>query len=236
MKTPLPIVMASALLLIFGASLAGSAQWNKKPYTEWSEKESMKVLNDSPWAQTQTITDTSQMTGQGRADSSQSRISEVFSVNLRIRFLSAKPVRQAISHVMEMNNREKISPELANRLKAFAAADFPDYIVITVVADSDKSSRLLQQTRQEFYKLTTAELKNNTFLLASGQRVFIKEYQPPGSDGLGARYIFPRIVDGKAFINADSGEILFHSEPVGFATLNTRYKVKDMMFEGKLEY
>ena len=68
MKTPLPLVMLSALSLIYVASV-GAAQWNKKPYTEWSEKESMKVLNDSPWAQTQTITDTSQMTGQGRADS-----------------------------------------------------------------------------------------------------------------------------------------------------------------------
>ncbi|HSB10180.1 MAG TPA: hypothetical protein VLM38_11900 [Blastocatellia bacterium] len=229
-------LLIGALVALSSDPSEGFGQWNKKPYTEWSEKESMKLLNDSPWAQTQTVTDTSNMTGQGRADSSQSRVAEVFNVNIRIRFLSAKPVRQAISHVMEMNNREKISAELAARLKAFAAADFPDYIVVTVSADSDKSSRLLQQTQQVFYKLTTGELKNNTYLLASGRRVFINEYQPPGSDGLGARYIFPRLVDGKAFITPESGEVLFHSEPIGAVVLNTRYKVKDMMFEGKLEY
>ena len=232
-RNRVPVATALALLAL---SLIASAQWNKKPYTEWTEKEAMKLLNDSPWGQTQRLTDTSQMTGQGRADSSASRVQEVFYVNFRIRFLSAKPVRQAISHMMEMTNREKISAELANRLKAFAAADFPDYIVITVTTDADRGSRLLQQSTQAFYKFTTNELKNNTYLLASGQRVFIKEYQPPGSDGLGARYIFPRLVDGKPFITLESGDILFHCEPSGATVLNMRYKVKDMMYDGKLEY
>jgi len=236
MKHLTRMFLIGAFGFLFVLPLASPGQWNKKPYTDWSEKESMKVLNDSPWAQTQTVTDTSNMTGQGRADSSQSRVAEVFSVNIRIRFLSAKPVRQAISHVMEMNNREKVSAELAAKLKAFAAADFPDYVVVTVTADSDKSSRLLQQTQQSFHKLTTGELKNNTYLLASGQRVFIKAYQPPGNDGLGARYIFARQVGGKAFITPEGGDVLFHSEPIGAVVLNTRYKIKDMMFDGKLEY
>lgn len=232
----LRLVIISLLVLLLAHPL--SAQWNKKPYTEWTEKEATKLLNDSPWAQTQTLTDTSQMTGQGRVtDPGQSRIAEVYSVNYRIRFLSAKPVRQAISHLMEMKNREKISAELAARLTAFASADFPDYVVITVLAESDKASRLLQQSQQAFYKLNTNQLVNNTYLLAGGgQRVFVKEYQPPGSDGLGARYIFPRIVNSKAIITPESGEVLFHSEPLGSTVLNTRYKVKEMMFDGKLEY
>jgi hypothetical protein len=228
------VISSFAFMLTY--PMAISAQWNKKPYTEWSEKESLKLLNDSPWGQTQTLTDTSQMTGQGRADSGQSRVQDVIKVNIRIRFLSAKPMRQAISHLMELTNREKISAQLAERLKAFAAADFPDYIVITVTSESDKASRLLQETQATFYKLTTTDLKNNTYLLAGGQRVFIKEYQPPGNDGLGARYIFPRLVEGKPFISPESTDVLFHSEPMGMVALNMRYKVKDMMYDGKLEY
>ena len=145
-------------------------------------------------------------------------------------------MRQAISHLMEMTNREKISAQLAERLKAFAAADFPDYIVITVTSESDRASRLLQETQASFYKLTTSELINNTYLLAGGRRVFLKEYQPPGNDGLGARYIFPKLPDGKPFITAETGDVLFHSEPRGAVALNMRYKVKEMMYEGKLEY
>lgn len=236
MKLVCRVLLLSAFVILLAYSLAVASQWNKKPYTEWSEKEAIKVLNDSPWGQTQNLTDTSQMTGQARVDSGQSRIADVFNVNLRIRFLSAKPVRQAISQLMEMRNKETISAELAAKLKAFAAGDFPDYVVITVTIESDKASSLLQQTQAAFYKLTTSDLKNNTYLLAGGQRVFIQEYQPPGKDGLGARYIFPRLVDGKAFITPETGDVLFRSEPAGFTKLNMRYKVKDMMFNGKLEY
>ena len=236
MKPVFRVLMFSSLALILSYPFVVTGQWNKKPYKEWSEKDATRLLNDSPWCQTQVLTDTSQMTGQGRADSGQSRVQEVFNVNIRIRFLSAKPTRQAISHLMELTNRDKISPQLAERLKAFAAADFPDYIVVTVTSESDKASRLLQQTQASFYKLTTAELKNNTYLLCGGERVFIKEYQPPGNDGLGARYIFPRVVVGKPFITPESGDVLFHSEPLGATVLNMRYKVKDMMYEGKLEY
>ena len=49
--------MAFALFLVF--PLATLGQWNKKPYTEWSEKDAKKVLNDSPWSQDQNFTDTS---------------------------------------------------------------------------------------------------------------------------------------------------------------------------------
>lgn len=233
MKPVCRVFVISSFALMLAYPLALSAQWNKKPYTEWSEKEATKLLNDSPWCQTQALT--VQTTGQAPLGSGQSRVMEAFNVNLRIRFLSAKPVRQAISHLMEIKNGQKMSAQLAAQLKAFAAADFPDYIVITVTSESDRASSLLQQTQASFYKLTTNELKNNTYLLAGGQRVFIKEYQPPGNDGLGARYIFPRLVDGKPFITPETGDVLFRSER-GSVVLNMRYKVKDMMFDGKLEY
>jgi len=226
----LPRVLVVLLICTFSIS----AQWNKKPYTEWTEKESLKLLEDSPWCQTQALT--VQTTGQAPLASGASRVAEAFNVNLRIRFLSAKPVRQAISHLMEIKNGQKISAQLAAQLKAFAAADFPDYIVITVTSESDRASSLLQQTQAAFYKRTTNELINNTYLLAGGQRVFIKEYQPPGQDGLGARYIFPRLVEGKPFITPGTGDVLFRSEPGGSIVLNMRYKVKEMMFDGKLEY
>jgi len=60
---------------------------------------------------------------------------------------------------------------------------------------------------------TTAQLKSGTYLSVSGgQRVFLQEYQAPRKDGLGARFIFPKMEDGKPFVTFESGEILFHSE------------------------
>ena len=50
-----------AALLPALLSLTVQAQKQLKPWAEWSQKEAQKILNDSPWGQTQTETDTSQM-------------------------------------------------------------------------------------------------------------------------------------------------------------------------------
>ena len=45
------LVLSMAALLV-SVPLSASAQWEKKPYNEWSEKEALKLLNDSPWGRT----------------------------------------------------------------------------------------------------------------------------------------------------------------------------------------
>ena len=57
----------------------------------------------------------------------------------------------------------------------------------------------------------------------------------PGADGLGAKFIFERIVDERPFLNRESGEVRFVSE-IADVSLNIRFKVADMMYDGKLEY
>ncbi len=236
---------ASVVVVVFLICSAVSAQWDKKPYTEWSQQEAEKILNNSPWGQTQALTDTSKMFDTGRRlDSGQSRVADVTQANFRIRFLSAKPLRQAISRSMEIQQKGELSEQLAAQLRAFASADFPDYIIITVTVDSPNPSSEFQAATSALGKITTAELKNDTYLLVKGGRkVFLKEYQSPRNDGLGARFVFPRLVDGKPFITAESGEVLFYSElgnslrvankPV---FISTRYKTGNMVFQGKLEY
>ncbi len=258
----LPRIWLSVAIAL-ALTLAASAQFDKKPYSEWSEKEAMKLLNDSPWAHTQTFADTSSLTGNARLASGASRIGEDFQVNFRIRFLSSKPVRQATSRMIELQKKGELDEALAQRLKAFAEADFPDYIVITATVDAPRPSNHLQQATSVLLKLNTAALENNTYILAgNGQRVYIKEYQPPRNDGLGARFIFPRLIDGKPFITAETDTLLFHAElmeskaaapgsspsaqsgptstssltPFGSFVLDMRFKVKEMMFAGRLEY
>jgi hypothetical protein len=256
--------MALAALLLF--PLAARAQWGKKPYGEWSEKEALKLLEDSPWSKKQTFTDTSKnaSTTTNRSGQTTTAIAEVINVSFHLRFFTARPVRQAISRAIELRQKGKVPEQLAAKLEALASADFPDYIIITATCESDRASNMLQQATQLLNTLTTADLKNNTYLLTKdGRRVFLKEYQPPRNDGFGARFVFPRLVDGKPFVTPEGEELLFHSEfggrsalggtipnssipnrdisptstavPFGF-TLNMRYKIKDMMFDGRLEY
>lgn len=235
----------SVIVVFFLICSMASAQWDKKPYTEWSQQETEKILNNSPWGQTQALTDTSKMFDTGRRlDSGQSRVADVTQVNFRVRFLSAKPVRQAISRSMEIQQKGELPEQLAAQLRAFASADFPDYIIITVTVEAPNPSSEFQAATSVLGKITTAELKNDTYLLVKGGRkVFIKEYQSPRNDGLGARFIFPRLLDGKPFITTETESVLFYSELGSLLKaankpvfLSMRYKTGDMMFQGKLEY
>ncbi|MGA9772870.1 MAG: hypothetical protein WBV94_27820 [Blastocatellia bacterium] len=254
MKTAHRLLTFTVLALFLAFPLATLGQYNKKPYTEWSQKDTKKMLEDSPWSQDQNFTDTSKnastTTSRG---GTQTAIADVINVKFHIRFFTAKPVRQAISRSMELQYKGEMPEPMAAKLKALATADFPDYVIITVSCESDRASNMLQEARTLLQKLNTGGIKNSTYLVAKGgERVFLQEYQPPQNDGLGARFIFPRLIDGKPFITPESGEILFHAELGGGSqlnstlansdvarngfTLNTRYKVKEMMFDGKLEY
>jgi hypothetical protein len=66
--------------------------------------------------------------------------------------------------------------------------------------------------------------------------VFLKEYHAPINDGLGAKFIFPRIVDEKKFITADSGMFRFYSEVTNQLKLNVSFKTSELMYNGQLEY
>src|SRR5207244_6371313 len=77
MKPVCRLLLVSVFGLMLAHPLSISGQWNKKPYTEWSEKEAMKLLNDSPWGQTHTFTDMSKSfsTGSGSNPSARSNLS-----------------------------------------------------------------------------------------------------------------------------------------------------------------
>ena len=241
MKPVCRLLLVSAFGLMLAHPLTISGQWNKKPYTEWSEKEAMKLLNDSPWGQTHTFTDMSKSfsTGPGSNPSARSTPSadaSVRNVHLRVRFLSARPVREAFARMIELNQKSKIPEQFAAQLKAFVARGFNDYVVVTVDCDSAESKQELHEVQALLNNRTTADLKNTTYLQSGIQKVFLEEYQTPKTDGLGARLVFPRLVDGKPWLTSENVDIHFYSELSSTYKVDTRYKVKDMIYQGKLEY
>lgn len=241
--------IAIAVLIVFALTLVALAQKKVKPWTEWSEKEVTKMLNDSAWGQTQTETNTSEMfyspTAQGGGIGStntggitggndrnaQGALNQATSVNFRIRLLSSKPVRQAFARKVILQN-----PQAEAQLKAFAEQVTTDWIVVAVDYES-KDQRFSGKVMQSFNSAIASTLKNNTYLeTKSGQRVFLADYKAPIKDGMGAKFIFPRTVDGKPVVDAESGFLRFYSEVVKDVKLNMRFKVSDLMYDGKLEY
>jgi hypothetical protein len=240
MKRALILGMAALFLTL---PLNASGQWDKKAYPEWTEKDAMKLLNDSPWGKSQVFTSPvtlfrGPVSGrQGVGQSTSSRPADATHVNFRIRFFSAKPIRQAVARLLELKQKHPMNDELADHLKTLASGDFLEYIVITVVCESDEAGANVQEATGLLRTRGTAELKNNTFLeIKGGRRMFLQEFQPPRQDGLGARFIFPRMAGDKPFITPESEEIRFFTELSDTYRLDRRFKIKDMIYEGKLEY
>jgi hypothetical protein len=239
------------LLAAFTISLtfsAGVAQKKDKPWTEWSMEDAEKILNDSPWAKTQTDTETTQKLYSRTSDSnlsadtvtaattsrlSRGAVNQNVDVRFRVRLFSARPVRQALARILELQQKPKA--ELLTRLHNFAEMKSVSSIIITVTFESNEPA-YLGSTMRAFNGATTAILSSKTYLERSdGKRVFLEQYVPPGKDGFGARFIFPRLVDGSPLLTADSGELRFHAEYPGLE-IDRRFKVADMLLKGELEY
>jgi hypothetical protein len=61
------------------------------------------------------------------------------------------------------------------------------------------------------------------------------EYRAPVEDGMGAKFIFQRLVDGQPFLS-ETDSVRFVAEMNEKMKLNTRYKLSEMLYDGKLEY
>lgn len=232
----------------------------EKPWSEWTKIEAEKILNNSAWGHVQTETDTSEMvytpTTQGGNTSStrsetvrgatdrqsvnnsraaQGATNQAVSVNYYVRLLSARPVRQAFMRVITLAQKTP-DRELLKGLQSFVERDFNEYIVVAVSFDST-DGRFSGPVQQSFASATVGTLKNKTYLeRKDGKRLFLMDYQSPINDGLGAKFIFPRMVDERNFLNADSGSVRFVSEVGNQVKLNVTFKLSDMMYQGQLEY
>ena len=251
----LVILLSACLGLLFNAA----AQSPTKPWTEWSKKEVEKTLNDSPWGQTQVETNSSESTytptisgttasragnassasgGTSDRDTQGAYNQQVFA-KYRIRFLSAKPIRAAVAQFVTAAQTDKEKQkQIIAQMTPFVDRDFAGQGIIVISVDVESNDpRYGQPPRQELASAVAESLKNSTYLeRKDGKRLFLADYRAPTSDGLGAKFVFPRMVDGKPFIDQDTVEVRFVAETGKRIRLNMRFKVKEMMYDGHLEY
>jgi hypothetical protein len=227
--------------------ITAPAQKSDKAWTEWTKKEAQKMLEDSPWAQIQNDTDTSQQfysptsdsrtMGSSSNDSSrlaQGATNQAVNVKFVVRLFSARPIREALARQMML--QQKLPEEAAVRLKTFAELKSEESIIVTVTFESN-DQRAGNQVMQAFASNTTGSLKNTTYVQRNdGKQLFLEEYVPPGRDGFGARFIFLRNPDGKPFFDANSGEIHFVAQFPRIPRIDRRFKIAGMMYQGELEF
>src|SRR5262249_38162616 len=124
------------------------AQKDMTNWTTWSDKDVKKILDSCGWGQVQTDTDTSQLIlGQSSKNrnptnpntmdlgngSSEGNTNSPSSVNYHIRFLSAKPIREAIARQIMIQQKLAMPTD---QLKGLADAPNGEYITVAVYVDS----------------------------------------------------------------------------------------------------
>ena len=242
-------VISACFVVVMLVSVAFAQK--QKPWTEWSKKDVQKILNDSAWGQTQ-----SEGGEQSSSSSSTSAITQVAApraadrdisrtgesgeakpstlVKYYARFLSAKPVRAAFAR-MVLLSKPQADDALTTQLQGFVDRDFKDYIVVAVGIEVG-NQKMAAPLMQAFTAATTEGLQKNVYLeRKDGKKLFLMEYRAPAEDGMGAKFVFPRMVDGQPFLS-ESDTVRFVAQMNEKMKLNTRYKLSDMMYEGKLEY
>ncbi len=243
-------------LILFAAS---ASDQKDKPWTEWTEKDAMKVLTDSAWSQTQKeMTDVAPSSGtsssaittaaenksnvnamgdaarNAETGASVGQKSGSLTINYYVAFLTAKPVRQAFIRMIELKTPNTAPEKVAER-RTFIDRDFGDYVVVTLKLDGTDQKKIAP-AKQFLSGADPNALKTNTYIeRKDGKRLALMDYRAPGQDSLGAKFIFPRTLEGKPFIDNSSGEVRVYIE-LGKTKVLRRFKVADMMYDGKLEY
>src|ERR1043166_5082720 len=126
------LLLCSVLILF---TVSASAQ-KEKPWTEWSEKDTIKMMTDSAWAQTQKELTESGSTGPTIKTAAENRStvgivkdsssgpesgqsvgqkSQSLSLNYYLAFLTAKPVRQAFIRYLELKTPDTPADKAAER-------------------------------------------------------------------------------------------------------------------------
>ena len=229
-------------LLLLTLPICAASQSKQKKWTTWTTEDAEKILNDSPWGQTQV----------GKNMAYEDYGFSVSRVNLRIRFLSAKPIRQALLRILELSPTKATAAGINEALQ-LANRTYPETIVASVDYDAPAGCMPLGAYLQAFASATTSTLRNNTYLeIQGGKRSFLQEYVPPGPDGLGAKFIFTRSVGNQLLVKPDADYVRSYSEFPKLAgttmtsgtlpgnvvafTINMRFKSADFMYDGVLEY
>lgn len=228
-------------------AIAATSWTNVKPFHEWSLDEAVKVLNNSPWARQETFTRV--IRGVGSGVSGEKEIYNTFYV----RFLSARPIREAFARVQQIRhgygtmfpeNRRRFDRAQMRKLDL----DVKKWIVLTVgfrSNDPNEESRV----RRFFQSETVETMKTKAFLsTATCPQVEIVAYFPPREESVGAKFVFPREYDGLPVITKECSSISLelldvpgtdsesrgNSRSGGDSRLRATFDVEAMIVDGRI--
>jgi hypothetical protein len=218
-----------SLFFLLILSLWAADFWQAKPYTEWNDKETQKLLNSSPWAREEELTmgGGPGAPGAGAPEGGRGRggpagdvpIAGPSSVNVVVRWQTALPVKQALA-------RQKFGKEVANSADAKTFLDHQEttYVVEVSGVPSMMMAGPPERLQSGLQRQTALNVKGKGTLTPSEVQI------TPNNRMVDVYFSFPRA----AALSLDDKEVEF-STRIGPAALRTKFRLKDMVFNGQLE-
>lgn len=247
-------------LLAFSVCILAADVWQSKPFTEWSDKDLQKLMTNSPWAKEVSLSmpgggsgggsgkgggkrgggggggdmsgDTPMSgpaTGSGGGNANaRAGVQEVggaapaagggSAMTLSVRWQSALPLRQAVA-------KQKYGAEAATSPDAKKLLDSEQkYYAIVVAGLPGRAAHVNDEMKPMLLKSTTLSVKGKDPITAI-------ELQSGGNEQKAVvMFFFPKTT----VIDADDKEVEFSSK-VGPLVVKQKFKLKEMIFNGKLE-
>lgn len=227
------LIIAGSVLATVSVLLA--ADFWDKPFREWKRDQAVKLLQDSPWAKQVVLSD--QRGGRDtRNVGGEMDVHHVYT----IRFFTALPVRQSYVRLVQIgNNYDELS---ADDQKAFdqafsraLAMDTSNEIIVSLEFSSNERQTSMDVERQ-LRQITADQLRQSVFLITDEHgRIDLISYFPPSPDGTGAKFVFPRVIDGQPAVTAEDREVRFElSMPGTDHRVYATWKIRDMLYGGEL--
>ncbi|HEY2930432.1 MAG TPA: hypothetical protein VGK99_01705 [Acidobacteriota bacterium] len=216
--------------------------WEAKPFTQWSEKEALALLSESPWARTQVVlgsvllegrspssraSDLPPIVGPGQTSGSGiSRAGVNFSdrdsIPVYVRWYSSRRIRQALGRLGQLQGN---APE--EEVNRFVQEPMKDYLICVLAPVMDS-----------FDQVNLENLKNNTFLLSKkdkSKKLQLSNYTAPRDrkDGI-ALFSFPRTLNGKPVFDLEDEEVQFVTQAKKLG-IKASFKISKMMTDGSLD-
>jgi hypothetical protein len=197
-------------------------------------EEARQILNDSPWAVTQTTTRIISSVGSGV------RGEKELHHRFFVRFLSARPVRQAYADLerirlgyetLPTDQKAELDERFQNDIEEFPA----DWIVVAVTFRSS-DARMEQRVWAALREGITETMQGRSFLSTQHHpRIGIVAFFPPEEPALGARFVFPRTINGEPVVHPEDHQIVFDLDlPGHLPELRVTFPVSRMIVKGEL--
>lgn len=207
----------SLFMICFTLSLTAVAAdfWVKKPYQNWSADETRRMLEESPWATTYTLSGIQTNAFGNDAPSNTGYRGEMEAnptVSYNIQFRSAAPIRRAqvrtsqlSSHYDRMSTEQKAAFDTS--AAKFLATTFPDRIVVSVTFHTNIQN-YESLLRNYWAGQSVAKLSMSVFLNTNAEKLTLIDYsfkedtfqftfkrpkQISPDEKIGVEFVHPRI-------------------------------------------